>query len=303
MEQSFIWGVDLGGTKIEAVVIDTQDDFNIIARERIATQAHLGYEVVLNNIKHLLDTVSKKHNIPYHRIGIGTPGSINPHTGKLRNCNSIYLNGRSFHKDLESKIGASVRISNDANCFAISEYKMGIIRDVIPDARVVVGVIMGTGVGSGVVVDGKIINGKNGIGGEWGHNFLDESGGQCYCGRMGCVETVISGPALERFYFKNSGEKQNLKNIVEAYRLGHNKIAVKTMDRLFHFFSLAISNIINVIDPDAIVIGGGLGNIDELYTEVLEKLPQFVFSDYVETKFLKPKLGDSSGVFGAALLW
>lgn len=303
MLENYIWGVDLGGTKIEAVVIDTKNNFNVIARERAETNANLGYEAVISNIKTLLDSVSDKTSIPYSRIGIGTPGSINPYTNNLRNCNSVYLNGKPFHKDLEKHIGVPVRITNDANCFAISEYKMGVVQDVAPEAKVVMGVIMGTGVGSGIVVDGKIINGKNGLGGEWGHNYLDASGGKCYCGKVGCVETVIAGPSLERFYFEKTGEKKKLKYIVEDYRNGTSEASKETMERLFHFFPLAISSIINFLDPDVIVMGGGLGNIDEIYTEGLKKLPEFVFSDYIETKFLKPKHGDSSGVFGAALLW
>ena len=303
MPQKYLWGIDLGGTKIEVVILDAERNFDVIARERSATNSESGYTAVLHNIKSLLDRVSHDTDIPYTHIGIGTPGSINPYTQNLRNCNSVYLNGQPFRNDLEKLLGVPVKMTNDANCFAISEYKMGIVKDEVPDAKVVVGVIMGTGVGSGIVVNGEIIEGKNGIGGEWGHNFLDVSGGKCYCGKTGCVETILAGPSLERFYTERSGEKKKLKDIVEAYRSGSDTVANETMERLFHFFPKAVSNIINVLDPDAFVMGGGLGNIKELYSEALEKLPQFVFSDYIETKFLKPKHGDSSGVLGAALLW
>jgi len=303
MSRKYLWGIDLGGTKIEAVVLDAENNYNILARERTETNGHLGYETVLKNVCSIIKNVSEKYEIPIANIGIGTPGSINPHTNLLRNCNSLYLNGNPFHLDLEKALGVPVKITNDANCFAISEYKMGVVKDKGLDAQVVFGVIMGTGVGAGVVVNGQIIEGKNGIGGEWGHNFLDASGGNCYCGKSGCIETILSGPSLERFYFEQTKKKKKLKEIVEDYRAQLDDVSVETMERLFYFFPKAISSIINVIDPDVIVIGGGLGNIDELYSKGLEKLPQFVFSDYLETDFLKPKFGDSSGVLGSALLW
>lgn len=303
MSQRYLWGVDLGGTKIETVVLDAENDYNILARERTNTEGHLGYDAVLQNVCKLIKSISKKYEIPISRIGIGTPGSINPYTNNLRNCNSVYLNGKPFHKDLEDLIGVPVKITNDANCFAISETNLGIVKNHDDAVQSVFGVIMGTGVGAGLIVNGRIIEGKNGIGGEWGHNFLDQSGGECYCGKTGCVETVLAGPSLERFYFEKTGQKKKLKEIVEDYRANRDKASIETMERLFHFFPLAISNIINVIDPDVVIIGGGLGNIDELYTKGIEKLSQFVFSDYIETKFLKPNFGDSSGVLGAALLW
>ncbi|MBT8234395.1 MAG: ROK family protein [Saprospiraceae bacterium] len=303
MSNQFLWGIDLGGTKIEAVVLDVNKQYEIVERRRIQTDAHLGYESVIENIYIFLNQMSKDLGIPLTHLGIGTPGSINPYTSKLRNCNSVYLNGHPFRDDLEQKLKIPVRMTNDANCFAISEYKMGVVHDILPDAQCVFGLIMGTGVGSGIVVNGKILEGKNGIGGEWGHNFLDKSGGKCYCGKIGCVETVLSGPALQKFYLKSSGNSKSLKEIVAAYREGSDVHATATMERLFNFFPLAISTIINVIDPEVIVMGGGLGNIDEIYTEGIKRLPEFVFSDYIETQFVKPKYGDSSGVLGAALLW
>lgn len=303
MDHRYYWGIDLGGTKIEAVVLDAENAFNIVHRERVLTEAHLGYEHVLSNISRFLNKISEEKSLPIERIGIGTPGSLNPYTGKLRNCNSVYLNGHKFKDDLEDLTGLKVRMTNDANCFAVSEYKLGVIKQNYPAATSVFGVIMGTGVGGGLVINGNIIEGKNGIGGEWGHNHLDDSGGKCYCGRTGCVETIISGPALERYYHSNTGFQKSLKDIVSAYRDNSDEFAKQTMQRLFHFFPKAISVIINIVDPDVIVMGGGLGNIDELYTEGLKQLPDFVFSDYIETKFTRPLYGDSSGVLGAAMLW
>jgi fructokinase len=296
-----LWGIDLGGTKIECVVID-KTTLEIKDRQRIPTLGHLGYDAVLQQVKKILDQVSESTGLKPQKIGIGTPGSTNPYTQKLRNCNSVYLNGQTFQKDVQSLLGIPVHTSNDANCFAMSEYKLGVIRDEYPDAKVVFGVIMGTGVGGGLVVNGEIVNGKNGIGGEWGHNHLDDSGGMCYCGRIGCVEKVIAGPSLETYYEKLSGNAKKLKDIVASYRDNSDEHAKKTMERLFNYFGKAISCIINVIDPDVIVIGGGVGNIDELYTEGVKAAEKYVFSDYIETAFVKPKYGDSSGVLGAAFL-
>ena len=296
-----LWGIDLGGTKIECVVVDSQT-LEIKERQRIPTMGDQGYETVLHQIEKLIDQVSVSSGLKPKKIGIGTPGSINPDTRKLRNCNSVYLNGMTFQQDVQDLLGIPVSTSNDANCFVMSEYKLGVVSEQYPDASVVFGVIMGTGVGGGLVVNGDIINGRNGIGGEWGHNHLDDSGGMCYCGKMGCVEKVIAGPALEAYYKKLSGNSKKLKDIVSAYRDNIDDSAHKTMERLFYNFGKAISCIINVIDPDVIVIGGGVGNIDELYTEGVKAAEQFVFSDYIKTAFVKPKYGDSSGVLGAAFL-
>lgn len=179
---------------------------------------------------------------------------------------------------------------------------MGIIPTAMPGAKVVFGMIMGTGCGGGLVVDGKIISGRQGIGGEWGHNFLDESGGPCYCGKTGCVENVISGPALQKYYTQLTGRQVTMGDIVSNYRSGNDAAATGTMERLFHFFGRAVSVIINIVDPDAIVIGGGLGNIDELYNSGVNEVRKHVFNHRLDTQFFKPALGDSAGVFGAAYL-
>jgi fructokinase len=193
-------------------------------------------------------------------------------------------------------------MANDANCFALAEANMGIVKEKFPASKVVFGVIMGTGVGGGVVVDGKVINGLQGIGGEWGHNFLDKSGGPCYCGKVGCVEQVMSGPALEKYYFSISGVNKNMKEIYEAYQKKTDENATKAIDRLTYFFGVAISVVINILDPDVIVIGGGVGNIDVIYTDGLASLEKNIFNYRLETPILRPKLGDSAGVFGAAFL-
>lgn len=301
MTAPYLLGIDLGGTKIEAALLE-KESHNVVVRQRIATEGHLGYDHILNNIASLAKSVSDQHGFSPDHIGIATPGTLDPLTQTMKNCNTTALNGRHMKADLEKLLGYEVRMANDANCFAIAEAQMGIVKNKMPEAEVVFGVIMGTGVGGGLVVNGKVIGGRHGIGGEWGHNFLDESGGQCYCGKMGCVETVISGPALERFYAKISGSDKKLKDIVTEYRAGSAPFAQQTMERLFENFGRAIAVVINIVDPDVIVIGGGVGNIDEIYTEGVERVKNYIFNPRVDVVFLKPSLGDSAGVFGAALL-
>lgn len=294
------WGIDLGGTKIEGIIIDSAENNTVIARRRISTEGDRGYHHVLLQIKKLIAALSKESGLLPQKIGIGTPGSIFPPTGHLKNCNSQHLNDKPLLVDLQNLLQVPVAMANDANCFALAETQMGIVPDILPDAKVVFGVIMGTGVGGGLVVNSQIINGANGIGGEWGHNFLDDSGGSCYCGKIGCVETVISGPALEKYYLQISGHSKLLKDIVKDVKA--DPYAKETVARLIHYFGLGVSTIINTIDPDIIVLGGGVGNIDLLYTKGIEEAKKFVFNPECATKIVKPKLGDSAGVFGAAFL-
>lgn len=297
-----LWGIDLGGTKIEGVVLASKNPSDTLARLRIPTEKDKGYDHVINQVEKLVRLLEEESGVKPTTIGIGTPGTTDPQTQLLKNSNTTALNGRPFIKDLQAQLKIPVRSANDANCFAVAETNMGVVKEVLPDAQVVFGVIMGTGVGGGVVVNGKGLNGRHGIGGEWGHNFLDESGGQCYCGKVGCVETVISGPALERFYFQQTQEKLTLKEIVQLSNENSNPAVEATLDRLVHFFGKGISEVINVLDPDAIVLGGGLGNIPILYDRGVEEVKKYIFNHRLDTLFLKPQLGDSAGVFGAALL-
>jgi fructokinase len=299
----YLLGLDLGGTKIEAAILNATS-LDVVDRMRVDTEADKGYDVIVKNIVTIIKEISQKNNIVFEKVGIATPGTLDPLANAMKNCNTTALNGRPLKDDLTTALnGMKVNLSNDANCFAIAEANLGVVKDLMPNAKVVFGVIMGTGVGGGVVVNGQVLSGRQGIGGEWGHNYLDDSGGPCYCGKFGCVENVISGPATERFYEKISGSHKKLKDIVEEYRLGNAPFANQTMERLFENFGKGISVIINILDPDVIVIGGGVGNIDELYTIGVEKIKPYIFNNkVVDTLFLKPKLGDSAGVFGAALL-
>lgn len=297
-----LWGIDLGGTKAEGVVLGHGGLKEILFRDRVPTGAEHGYDYILNQVRILVEMMEKSEGYRPEKIGIGTPGTLEPSTGKMKGCNSECMNGQPMKDDFERLLGIEVSIANDANCFALAETQMGVVKEKFPNAQVVFGVIMGTGVGGGLVVNGKVINGHHGIGGEWGHNFLDESGGHCYCGKYGCVEKVLAGPALEDFYQSLSGQKKFMKEIQTLSKTG-DPAAVQTMQRLTHFFGLALSVIVNIIDPDVVVIGGGVGNIDEIYTSGVDSLRKFIFNDgVVTTPIVKPMLGDSAGVFGAAYL-
>ncbi|NRB52405.1 MAG: ROK family protein [Saprospiraceae bacterium] len=297
-----VWGIDLGGTKIEGVILKDSESVEVLHRLREPTQREKGYDHIINQVQLVINRLSAASGMKPERIGIGTPGTISPRTGLMKNSNTTCLNDRPFRADIERQLGIPVKMANDANCFAVAEANLGAVRDHVPDAQLVFGVILGTGVGGGLVINKKVWNGGQGIGGEWGHTFLDESGGPCYCGDVGCTEMIIAGPALERYYEKISGNRLSLKEITARHMAQNDPHATETMERLLHFFAKGISNVINILDPDAIVLGGGVGNIDLLYTEGVKRIEPFIFNKTVETPFLKPKLGDSAGVFGAALL-
>jgi fructokinase len=257
-----LWGIDLGGTKVEGAVLKSALEPEVLYRDRLPTESEKGYDHIIGQIKKVVDKMEVAMGYKAPKIGIATPGTLDPGLGLLKNCNSTSLNGRPLKQDLEKLLGVELFMANDANCFALAEANMGAAKELYPKAKVVFGVIMGTGVGGGVVVDGKVINGLQGIGGEWGHNFLDESGGACYCGKIGCVEKILAGPALERFYESVSGNKKSLKEVYANYKAGTDKHAKQTMERLTNYFGLGLSVVVNILDPDVIVIGGGVGNID-----------------------------------------
>lgn len=289
-----LWGIDLGGTKVEGVIVPP-DSVDPLCRIRIETEQERGYDHILSRIALLVDRLAAESRLPRPEIiGLGMPGTIEPSTGLAKNANTTCLNGRPLAHDIESLIGIDIRAANDANCFALAEATLGAARG----NRVVFGVIMGTGVGGGVVVDGRVLTGHHGIGGEWGHNVLVPEGEPCYCGLRGCVETVISGPALERWHEARSGRHLSLREIAASPDSG----AQATIDHLCDCFGRALASVVNVLDPDAIVLGGGVGNIAALYTRGRESLELWMFNPRFEGQLLRPALGDSAGVFGAAML-
>ncbi|QEC41408.1 ROK family protein [Pseudobacter ginsenosidimutans] len=297
-----LWGIDLGGTKIEGVILPSIEEATPLLRLRIDTERKKGYEHILQQIKTLVQQMQEQSGLQPTRIGFGTPGVLDPGLQTMKNCNSTALNGQPLKKDLEELLNVPVVLANDANCFALAETHWGVVKEKVPGAAVVFGIILGTGVGGGIVVNGKLWNGRHGIAGEWGHNFLDESGGPCYCGKTGCVETILSGPALERFYESISGTRANLKEITQYYLSQQNDAAKQTIERLAWFFGKAVSVVTNLLDPDIIVVGGGVGNIDVLYTSGIQSLQHHIFNNRLDVPVLKPAMGDSAGVFGAAAL-
>ncbi len=286
-------GVDVGGTKIEAIALDSAGE--IVARRRLATPRG-DYDGTLDAIAGLVRELESE-TAGRAKVGVCTPGALSPATGLIKNANSTWLIGRPFDKDLARVLDRPVRLDNDANCFALSEASDG----AGAGARVVFGVILGTGVGGGIVVDGAPLTGPNAIAGEWGHNPLpwprddERPGPECYCGRHGCIETFLSGPGLARDHRAATGEDLTPEAIVTR--------AGDTITRYTERLARALAHVINLLDPDVIVLGGGLSNIVTLYDEVPALWSDFVFSDHVATRLVRNRHGDSSGVRGAAWLW
>ena len=283
-------GVDLGGTKTEIIVLD--ENLNVLERKRVLTPQN-NYNEIIHTIETLVSDVSQ--NISDFSLGICCPGSISKQTGLIKNSNTQCLIGKSLKKDLEHKLQKTISIENDANCFTLSESKMG----AGIGFDLVFGVILGTGVGGGIVINNILHCGRTNIAGEWGHHTLHQNGNSCYCGKSGCVETYISGPSLEKRWNEITGLTQSMPEIINNFDYA---IGKQWKDEFLENFGYGLANVIDILDPDAIILGGGLSNIDFLYTEGTKSIYSKVFSDIVETPILKNKLGDSSGVFGAALL-
>ena len=293
-------GVDLGGTKIEIVALAR--DGRELLRRRVPTPRH-DYGATIEALAGLV--AAAEHDLGMRgTVGVGTPGSISRATGLLRGSNSVCLNGQPIRRDLEAALGREVRITNDANCFALSEATDG----AAAGAAVVLGVIVGTGVGSGVVVRGQVLDGPNAIAGEWGHNPLpwprddERPGAPCFCGRSGCIETWLSGPGIERDHLAVTGEQAFAQDIA-ARAAGGDVECDATLARYEERFARAIAHVINILDPDVIVLGGGLSNVDRLYANVPKLWGPWVFTDRVDTRLVRNAHGDSSGVRGAAWLW
>ncbi len=288
-------GIDLGGTKIEGILLDGDD--RELARQRVATEQEHGYVHILDRIHGLYAGLADRIRGEAHTFGIGTPGAISPRTGRLKNSNTVCLNGQPLKADLEHRLGRPIAIQNDANCFAMAEALHGAGRG----RNLVFGVILGTGCGGGIVHRGEVITGPQAIAGEWGHMSLNPAGPRCYCGQCGCVETYISGGGLEARYAERYGARRPFKEIAEAYHCGE-PAALDFMQEFFRHFGRALANLIDVLDPDVVVLGGGVSNFDALYTEGVAEVARCVFSDSLETPIVKHRIGDSAGVIGAALI-
>ena len=291
-------GVDLGGTKIEALAL--ADDGTELVRRRVPTPS--GYDAIIVAISDLVRALEAAVG-PARGVGCGTPGSPSPATGLMRNANTTALNGRPLDKDLSRALGRPVALENDANCFVLSEAADG----AGAGSAVVFGVIIGTGTGGGIVAHGRVLSGRNGVAGEWGHNPLpwadswERPGPPCYCGKRGCIETFLSGPALEREVLLRTGNRLDGAAIAELAAQGQPD-AVGALQAYCDRLARALASLINVLDPDVIVLGGGLSNVPALYTEVPRRWRRWVFSDVVRTPLVAARWGDSSGVRGAARL-
>jgi fructokinase len=292
-------GVDFGGTKIEAAALDGEGNF--LARVRAPNPGN--YDAAIRTVCELISAAESQAG-GHGTIGIGAPGSISPRTGVMRNANSVYLNGRRFREDMSVALGREVRLANDANCLALSE----VVDGAAAGSQVAFAVILGTGCGGGLVVNGHLVEGANGVGGEWGHMPLpwptetEVNATRCWCGQRGCLETWVSGSGLQRDYFQSTGQQLDGESIIEASRRGD----AKARDAFDHYVSRlgrALAAIVNILDPDTFVLGGGMSNVAELYERLPAAVRSYVFSDSWEAKILPARWGDSSGVRGAARLW
>jgi fructokinase len=288
-------GIDLGGTKIEGIILDEQG--RELFRKRVDTQQEKGCAHILNRIKELYDALSAHIQNQPHKFGIGTPGAISPRTGLLKNSNTVCLNGRPIKAELKKLLGRKIEIQNDANCFAMAEALHGAGRG----KKLVFGVIMGTGCGGGIVHNGEVLTGPQGIAGEWGHMSINPAGPLCYCGQRGCTETYISGGGLQNRYAEQFGIKKSFREIEKDFYAGDAQ-AVAFMKIFFRNFGRTVANLIAVLDPDVVILGGGVSKFDALYTEGVAEVAKFVFNDSLETPVVKHQLGDSAGVIGAALI-
>jgi|TARA_B100001540_G_scaffold229319_1_gene203543 fructokinase len=285
-------GIDLGGTKIEGILID--ENYQTVVRKRIPTNQDDGYNSILNSIKNLILQLAHESNEKYS-VGICTPGSLSLNSGLIKNSNTQCLIGKDLKNDLKDILNQDISIENDANCFALAEATLGAGKN----HNLVFGVILGTGVGGGIIIDGKIHHGRTNIAGEWGHHCLHLDGNNCYCGNKGCVETYISGPALEKHWFTLTTLKQSLPQIVQN---SDNPNFHNWKKSFLDDFATSLANVIDILDPDVIVLGGGVSNIDFLYDEGKNTVYEKVFSDIIDTPIVKNYLGDSAGVFGACML-
>ena len=289
-------GIDLGGTKTEGILMDASGE--IVERLRQPTPTAEGYAAILDNIADIVEKLDK-HAGHQCRVGIGTPGSLSPSSGLLRNSNTTCLNQMPVKQDLEQRLARGIRIANDANCFALSEAVDGAGKDY----GSVFGVIMGTGVGGGIVFNKHLHQGSHHIAGEWGHNVLDPNGPDCYCGRKGCVETFLSGPGLTNAFRRAGGDEAMGATEIVAAAANGDTVAGDVFANYLDAFGKALATVINILDPEVVVLGGGMSNITQLYSEGVAALARYVFNEELLTPVLPNRHGDSGGVRGAAWLW
>ncbi|MFT6293809.1 MAG: putative NBD/HSP70 family sugar kinase [Glaciecola sp.] len=294
-------GVDLGGTKIEGIVLTNEGE--IAEKIRVATPGD-NYKETLKAVCQVITHLQDQSPSPL-KVGIGSPGTLSHLSGLMKNCNSICLNGEALKKDIESNLGYEVKLENDANCFALSEAHYGAAKN----SRSMFGVIIGTGTGGGIVINDQLLIGPNNIAGEWGHNPLPSSAREliaedrvCYCGRHNCIETVLSGRGLKRSHLETTGHEAEAANIAEL-ALAKDWAASQSIKIYSKQLARCLATVVNIIDPEVIVLGGGLSNIKSLYESLPSDMAGYVFTDDLQTRIAPPKFGDASGARGAACLW
>jgi len=278
------WGINLGESKIEGIVLADGVSRQVLRRMRIPTELDNGYYHVLGQIHKLVEVLSAEVGVRPEKIGIACKGSLDPITKTLKGSGWEAMDSKPIHSDLQTYLGVPIKMANDANCFALAEARFGQVLELLPAAKTVVGILVGSGVGAGIVINGRILLGRQGIAGEWGHNYLDDAGGKCSCGKFGCVETMISAPALERYYESLTQHYMELDKIAEAAEKGNDEAAAKTIERLVYHFAKAISPMINILDPDAIVIGGAVGKTGALIQQAPDLIKRFIFSGHVTVR-------------------
>jgi fructokinase len=298
MNVTYQIGIDLGGTKTEVILL--APDSSVVFRKRLPTphfeQPLVRYSAILETICALVR--EGMNQLPDSRdcsIGVGIPGTLDRRTGLVQNANLTCLRGKPFQKDLETILGRPIGMDNDANCFTLAEARMGAVRGY----GLVFGMILGTGCGGGICINGKIHQGRHDIAGEWGHFSVDPRGEPCYCGNTGCLETKISGNGMATSFYKSCDRRLDLEQITTGYRAG-DPHCIRAFEQFLEDFGRCVGGLISLLDPDAIVIGGGVSKITELYTLGVEKIRRYAYHDHIRTPILKNKLGDSAGVFGAA---
>ncbi|MBF0236499.1 MAG: ROK family protein [SAR324 cluster bacterium] len=289
-------GIDLGGTKTE-VILTEENVLQEVRRRRVPTQQERGYEFIIEQIAELVSEFQEMCDEP-PVIGMGIPGSLFPQTGLVRNANTQCLIGKPLKKDLEKLVNSPVTIENDANCFALSEALLGAGKN----HTMVAGVIMGTGMGGGIIYEGKLWKGQHGIAGEWGHSSINVDGPSCWCGQKGCMELYLSGTGIQHRYQEKTGFFKNVREIYESYEHHTDQASTSVIQETMFYFGRAMANLIDTLDPNIIVIGGGISNLEVLYSDGVRQTAAQLFNPELQTPIVKNELGDSSGVYGAALL-
>jgi len=305
-KQSSFWGLDIGGENIEGLVLasfsENNDNPKVLARMRVPTEQNEGYQHVLERLKLTFDIIKKQVGHSPHTIGVSVPGLVDIEHKVHKNCSVTCLNNKNLKKDLEQLLQVEVLIENDGNCLVLAETRLGIVKEKAPDAVNVFGAIMSTGVGGGWMLHHKLFRGKHHLAGEWGHTVISHTGKKCYCGKYGCLETFIGAPALQELYLKHTKQKANIKDIIQLSDALQSDARVEIVKHLVKYFSLAISNIVHLIDPEVIVIGGELCHFPELFEQGKEEIGQLIFDSKLQTTILKARFREGSSVYGAALI-